>query len=91
MRILLPALGLGASALTASAFLLPPNMPSTADVQEGAKNVFGAFSFLNPFDQTLQLECRGCSYAKVNEDGNGYSWVPDTKNSLVSLGPVKSI
>lgn len=76
------SLGLGASlAATAVQAIVIPSTMSVGGDDPNAMMMAG----IDPFNQLVKAECRGCLYAQpINtEMGPGFMWTQDVDNSLV--------
>ena len=67
-------------ALTANAFLLPPEAAKTF---EAAKNeVHSLPHVIDPLSRTVNLDCSGCPFALASQRNGRHEWTNDIKSSL---------
>lgn len=76
--MLVPTLLSAGFALTANAFLLPPEAARTL---EAAKNNVGPH-VIDPLSRTVTLDCSECPYALASQRNGRHEWTNDVKSDL---------
>ncbi|KAL8873247.1 MAG: hypothetical protein Q9174_001255 [Haloplaca sp. 1 TL-2023] len=78
--MLVPTLLSAGFALTANAFLLPPEAAKTF---ETAKNELHSHPHvIDPLSRTVNVDCSGCPYALASQRNGRHEWTNDVKSSL---------